>query len=203
MTSDEVGGLDADGRREAGGRRMTSDELGGLDVSALARLLDRQAIVDCIHRYARGVDRADDELLRSAYHPDAVEDHGGYIGELDGLMSFLAWAHRPFPGYQRYVSNIRVELDGDEAHAETYWLCVLRRDEPAKLMLNGGRYVDRLERRDGDWRIAERVVVIEWQGDMDGGPHPQFTVAPRQDREDVSYKRPLRVTRPHRGPTTT
>ena len=67
--------------------------------------LDRQAIVDCIHRYARGVDRADDELLRSAYHPDAVEDHGAYIGDVDGLIPFLAWAHRPFPGYQRYVTN--------------------------------------------------------------------------------------------------
>src|SRR5262245_41375332 len=110
----------------------------GVDVGALRRLLDRQAIIDCIHRYARGVDRGDTDLLRSAYHPDAVEDHGAYIGELGGLLPFLDWVHRPFPGYQRYVSNFCVDLDGDEAHAESYWLCVLRRDEAGKLMLSGG-----------------------------------------------------------------
>ena len=26
----------------------------------------------------------------------------------------------------------------------------------------GGRYLDRLERRDGAWRISERVVVHDW-----------------------------------------
>ena len=126
--------------------------------SQLRGLLDRQAIVDCVHRYARGVDRGDEELLRSAYHDDAVERHGPYAGGLDGLVEFLGAAHRPFPGYQRYVTNTSVELDGDDAHAESYYLCVLRRDD-GRLLLSGGRYVDRLERRGGGWRIARRVVV--------------------------------------------
>jgi hypothetical protein len=30
----------------------------------LRELLDRQAIRDCVHRYARGLDRHDDELVR-------------------------------------------------------------------------------------------------------------------------------------------
>ena len=81
---------------------------------------------------------------------------------------------------------------------------MLRRDEAGKLMLTGGRYVDRLERRSGEWRIANRVVVAEWQGAMDGGgPDRQLTVEPRHDRQDVSYERPLRVTRPQRAPSTT
>lgn len=173
----------------------------GIDPAAVRALLDRQAIVDCIHRYARGVDRGDADLLRSAYHPDAVEDHGAFIGEVDGLVAFLAWAHRPFDGYQRFVTNVTVELDGDEAHAESYWLCVLRREAAGPLLVDGGRYVDRLERRDGGWRIAERVVVIEWQGTAEGGPpRPVGTVEPRRDSDDVSYQRPLHVTRPHRDP---
>ena len=28
--------------------------------------------------------------------------------------------------------------------------------------LTGGRYVDRFERRDGRWRIAERTFVLDW-----------------------------------------
>ena len=179
---------------------MTSEELADLDVGALRRLIDRQAIIDCVHRYARGVDRGDAELLGSAYHEDATEDHaGGYIGPVDGLLPFLEAAHAPFPGYQRYVSNFTIEIDGDEAHSECYYLCVLRSDG-GTMMLSGGRYVDRLERRDGEWRIAARVVVIEWGGAFDGGLPGGASVQPRRDRDDVSYQRPLTVDREPTAP---
>ena len=167
----------------------------------LQELLDRQAIVDCLHRYARGVDRGDEELIRSAYHPDAVEDHGAYIGGVDGLVDFLAAAHRPFDAYQRFVTNTTVDLDGDAAHVESYYLCVLRDDDAGRLLVNGGRYVDRFERRGGDWRIARRVVVVEWEQAGEGGrPRYPVMVPARRDREDVSYLRPLDVDRPHRSP---
>lgn len=177
------------------------DSLDEQEVAALRALLDRQAIVDCIHRYARGVDRADTEMTASAYHPDATEDHGAYIGGVDGLLSFLTEAHRPFDGYQRYITNTTVDLDGDEAHAESYYLCVLRRDAKGQILANGGRYVDRLERRDGRWAISSRVVVMDWEGRIEGGaPRFDLNVASRRDRDDVSYQRPLDVDRPHRSP---
>src|SRR4051812_11621498 len=115
---------------------MATDESEGLDVAALRRLLDHHAIVACVHHYARGVDRGDEELVRSAYHSDAVEDHGGYVAGVDRLIPFLADVHRPFAGYQRYVSNTTTEIGGDEAHAESYWLCVLRREEAEQLQLS-------------------------------------------------------------------
>ncbi len=180
---------------------MARDGLSDQEIGALRELLDRQAIVECVHRYARGVDRADEELVRSAYHPDAIEDHGAYVGGVDGLVGFLRAAHDPFPAYQRYVSNTTVDLDGDTAHAESYYSCVLRRDDKGRLLVNGGRYLDRLERRDGEWRIARRVVVMEWEGTFEGGP-PRFggDVVGRHDRDDVSYARPLEVTREQRAP---
>ena len=179
---------------------MANDDLGDLDIAALRGLLDRQAIIDCITRYARGVDRDDVDLIRSAYHPDAVEDHGAFVGEVDGLVDFLAMAHRPFPGYQRYVSNFDIEIDGDVAHCESYYFCVLRRDDKGRVLANGGRYVDRLERRDGQWRIARRVVVMEWEGNMEGGAPRYPGELPRRDRDDISYRRPLEVDRDHRSP---
>src|SRR3954453_15085965 len=42
----------------------------------LSYLKDRQEILDCIARHARGCDRHDPELLASAYHPDGVDEHG-------------------------------------------------------------------------------------------------------------------------------
>lgn len=180
---------------------MAADQLDPAEVAALRALLDRQAIVDCINRYARGVDRDDPSLIASAYHPDALEDHGAFIGGVDDLIPFLAWAHRPFDGYQRFVTNQSMEVDGDRAHAETYYLCILRRDAKGTLLANGGRYVDRLERRDGEWRIARRVVVMDWEGTIDGGvPRFDLNVASRRDRDDVSYQRPLEVTREPRSP---
>ena len=141
---------------------MTSADLSGAEIAALRQMIDRQAIVDCISRYSRGVDRADEELLRSSYHPDAVEDHGAYIGNVDGLIEYLASVHAPFAGYQRFITNHTIEIECDVAHAESYFLCILRRDGADKLFASGGRYTDRLERRNGEWLIANRVVVLEW-----------------------------------------
>lgn len=177
---------------------MTSEELDGLDIAALRRLLDRQAIIDCIHRYARGLDRRDEELLRSAYHSDAIEDHGAYIGGVDGLVEYLFKVHEPFAGDQRHITTSNIDIDGDEAHAESYFLSAIPIDQADKLMLTAGRYVDRLQRRDGEWRISRRVVVLEWHGAMKGGRvEPKLHIGPRLDCDDTSYQRPLDVTREH------
>jgi hypothetical protein len=60
----------------------------------------------------------------------------------------------------------------------------------------GGRYIDRLERRNGEWRIVAREVVIEWVCAADStssrfsaDPYPDGT----WDRSDLSYRRPLVV----------
>ena len=182
-----------------GDRAQLNDE----EITALRRLIDRTSITECVHRYARGLDRRDAELVASAYHASAVEDHGQFVGELDGLVAYLMDVHAPFSGYQRHVTtqNVDIDVDGKTAHAESYFLSVIRIDGAEKLRLTGGRYVDRLERREGKWRIAERVVVLEWYGSIPGGGiDPAMQVAPRLDRDDVSYVRPLHVTRDRRQP---
>lgn len=166
----------------------------------LRRLLDRQAILDCIHRYARGLDRHDDELVASAYHPDALDHHGGFTGRPD---EFIPWANElhlsHWIAHQHFIANHTVEIDGDVAHAESYVLGALRRKEGMTTDLAGGRYVDRLERRDGEWRIAAREVVIEWVCEVDGA-RARFDISAfpdgAWDRTDLSYRRPLEVAPP-------
>ena len=89
----------------------------------LQELLDRQDILDCVHRYCRAVDRFDRELLLSVYHPDAIDDHGLFVG---GREAFADWAFGYHSLYQNathhVVTNHTCELDGDVAHAETYWI---------------------------------------------------------------------------------
>jgi hypothetical protein len=163
------------------------------------RLLDRLAISDCIHRYARGLDRHDDELVASAYHDGAVDHHGDFLGT---PAEFIPWANElhaaDWVAHHHHLTTQTVELEGDVAHAETYCIgTFLRRGEPVVDMA-GGRYVDRLERRDGEWRIVAREVVIEWVCASDAtasrfsaDPYPNGT----WDRNDPSYRRPLIVGR--------
>jgi hypothetical protein len=95
-----------------------------------------------------------------------------------------------------------VDIDGDVAHAETYYLFVGTDREPANHMtISGGRYVDRLERRDGRWAIADRVCVVEFITESES----QFTEdiigmmaglrTPQRDATDPSYDRPLVASR--------
>src|SRR5207237_10346443 len=112
--------------------------------------------------------------------------------------------------HNHYVTNNRVELNGDTAHAETYWLFVGVNKDPAHpLMMSGGRYIDRFERREGRWAIAARACVIEWQGDLGQlNAPPEFAAAavaagiPAWNKSDVSYERPFNVKRKPMAPIT-
>lgn len=164
----------------------------------LDRLADRQDILDCLVRFSRGMDRFDEELFVSAFHPDAVIAAGDFVG---GPADLYTWATRMHEHGQvatlHNLLNNACDIDGDEAHSETYYLFAARnRDETN--WLAGGRYLDRLERRGGEWRIAVRTNVIEWSGTVPSMPIPFADVpdinangAPSRDRLDPSYQRPL------------
>jgi hypothetical protein len=93
--------------------------------------------------------------------------------------------------------NSTIEIDGDTAHSETYYLFVARNQDETMWMA-GGRYVDRLERRAGEWKIALRTNFIEWCCLPPAMPIP-FADVPdiagngvsARDRSDPSYARPL------------
>lgn len=131
----------------------------------LQDLLDREAIRDCLHRYCRGIDRRDEACLRSVYWPDGTDRHGPYQGSATG---FVEWALDKLQGAPRGVhmlSNILIDLRGDVAGVESYFHALQAdRDESgqARETMLTGRYVDRFEKRAGEWRIAQRTVVYDW-----------------------------------------
>jgi ketosteroid isomerase-like protein len=164
----------------------------------LRRLLDRQAIRDCVVRYARGLDRHDEEILASVFHEDAIDHHGDFIG---GREEFVPWANalheEGWTAHTHFMVNHRADIDGDVAHSETYVLFVLRRKDGRKIDLGGGRYIDRLERRNGEWRIAARELVIDWRAEADPSDYGRAHTYPHGtwDRSDPSY-RPLELRLP-------
>ena len=169
------------------------------------QLVDRQAILDCVVNCARGMDRHDPELFASAYHPDALDDHGPYRGTAAGFIEHVNGSDddegvhgRLFRTHQHLVLNHFVELDGDEAHGETHFLFFGALRAAPTIKVTGGRYVDRFARRDGRWAIAARRVVMEWMtelpdtGDANAATLSAFTRG-AWDRSDISYQRPLQV----------
>lgn len=169
----------------------------------LKEMLDRQDIHDCLVRYCRGMDRLDRALVLSAYHPDALDHHGAFLGGPEAFWDEFGHWHATYnKGHQHGILNHHVELDGDVAHSETYWLFQgINQDD--SVSLHGGRYLDRFERRGGDWRIATRVCIVEWHGRLgEVQMDPAFRAAQelpgiaRRDPLDRSYERPLRAVPP-------
>ncbi len=152
----------------------------------LQELLDKQALNDLLVRYCRGVDRLDEELILSCYHPDAYDDHGTFKGSPPELV---AWLKRTGPAVsfmEHKLSNIYLEIRGDVAFGESYSAMHLQKGD---LFAQGyGRFIDRFERRDGDWRIARRRVTLEWASPELGYDTADFAPS-RRDRSDPSYER--------------
>jgi ketosteroid isomerase-like protein len=163
---------------------------------ALAGLIYRQEIEQVILGLARATDRRDVEAIRSSYHADAVDDHGAFQGSGAQFAEWVPKALAPFAATQHLLSPPRIELDGDVAHAETYCTAhhVYAPDDPGgeRDSIIGLRYVDRFERRGGQWRIARRRCVFDYSyivAVVERWPFgPGFRLG-SPSREDPSYAR--------------
>lgn len=164
----------------------------------LRHLTDRQEILDCVARHARGCDRFDIEVLSSAFHEDGIDEHGFAINP---GWKYGEWANEAHArGSVQNMHNITThlcEIDGDEAHAESYVIGLfLNRDGKTGRIL-AGRYADRLERREGVWGIVLRrsTVEIALEGDASFLSSEYFRkmgfVNGMRDKRDVIYQRPL------------
>lgn len=146
----------------------------------IERLADRAQIQDTMYRWCRAIDRLDYDGIRAVFHPDAIDIHGIYNGGIDGLIEWIRERHQTIPFSMHNLTNILIEFTGpDSALVETYCLAVQRypADGKASLAAPAGeragkkaaaldlmgcaRYVDRFERRAGEWRIAHRTVVFD------------------------------------------
>jgi hypothetical protein len=164
----------------------------------LERLIDQQDILDCLTRFSRGMDRFDRDSFLSAFHPDATIAAGAFVGGPVDLYDWSTALHEAGQAATHHnLLNVTYDIDGDTAHTETYYLFVGRNRDDSN-WIAGGRYIDRLERRDGAWKIALRTNAIEWSGVVPTMPIPFADVpdihgngVPGRGQADPSYQRPL------------
>lgn len=127
----------------------------------------RSAIIQCVARLARGEDRRDVDLIRASWWPDATYDYGVQNGSFDEYLAWVVPGAEAIKNTQHVLGQSYIELDGDAAKAETHVISYHRVDMGAgdKDTCIGGRYLDSFEKRNGEWRLAKRVMLYDWFAD--------------------------------------
>ena len=180
------------------------------DQYSVERIADRMAIQDVMYKWCRAIDHLDGEGMRAVFHSDAIDNHGPYVGGVDGLVEWIRERHRPIPFSSHQISNMLIEFaTADLALVETLVRTLQRYPADAKAslaQLSGGRagkpgvgmdlltssrYVDRFERRNGEWRIARRTLIQDWKQLLEvtaetPQPQPGWLVG-RRDKQDFVY----------------
>lgn len=133
----------------------------------LQAMLDREKIRNCVIRLARGEDRRDAELIKASWWPDATYDYGVQSGDFPSYLAWVVPGADAIKNTQHVLGQTHVELASDTARAETHVISYHRVDMGSgdQDTCIGGRYLDRMEKRGGEWRIAERVMLYDWYTD--------------------------------------
>ena len=185
------------GAAAAAGLTRVSDARAGQKVDRgqeLANLVARQQIYDALMRFCGGVDRLDMDLVLSAYFPNARENHGEFNGPVEEFAKWLTARHQGHVySSSHMITNHTVKFAGGVAYSESYVLVIERKDingAPADLTATA-RYLDRFENRNGEWKIAQRLVVYDNSRIDPVSPallhRKPNGVSGRQDRLDPAY----------------
>jgi hypothetical protein len=179
---------------------------------------DRQEIEQKIRLYCRAIDRMDEALLRSLYHADGVDLHGSFEGNAHEFAHFILGEIRRLTSYGFHsVTQSIIDVEGDVAAAESIYIAYHRIPggwesvsrwfgesyaQAARMAGTldaehenscGGRYLDRFERREGEWKIARRQITNEWNRNgvastiLDEGELAHFNLPGARDRSDPVY----------------
>jgi len=154
-------------------------------------------IKDLHLRFCRANDRRDETLMRSCFHPDAVI----HLHEPLDVDAFIALGNKMLSRYTvtwHSTSNQLVEVDGDAAWAEHYTSSSHRiaasDNGPERDFIAFGRYIDRAEKRGGEWRFAKRTMLVDYtrMDEVFVGEPGVGTPRGARDKTDQSYTLRLR-----------
>ena len=127
------------------------------------RLLeDRLDIHELMNAYARMVDERDWSRMDEVFAPRATIDYRSTGGKAGPYRETLEWLHRalePWPLNLHFITNVSIDLAGDEARSRCYFHAPMGRadDDGGQLVItNAGYYDDDLVRTEQGWRIAAR-----------------------------------------------
>lgn len=131
----------------------------------IQELLDKKTIEEVLLRYGRTQDWLDTPGQNSCFWPDGEIDFGFFEGNgadwVAHVMPHEAEALRRW----HMSTSIMIKVDGNKATAECYGIAVgtsKLEDGTLQDSMYGGRYLDELEKRFGEWRISKRTYILDW-----------------------------------------
>lgn len=176
---------------EAASRHLQDPPAMTIDIAELNAALARDAIRQLLTLYCRGADRADADLIASAFWEDATVVSGVTNGSAAQFAQDVA-AHvaANLDACFHSIANEWIEVRGDHAVGEHYVIAHSRGD--GQETLTGGRYIDSYERRGDTWKIASRSFVCDWTSTQpatfeSGGFYEALALRGSMDRDDPIY----------------
>lgn len=168
--------------------------------STVQELKDRQDILDCIQRESRARDRQDVAMIESCWWGDGVDEHGAVVSKAFEYAARANKGHSSnFNMTSHNITNCLCEIKGDTAYCESYVMGGLFWLDGKTTTIAFGRYIDQLERREGEWRIVTRRCTIEMSADTDGtwvySKNVKGFLKGLWNKDDPSYQRPI-VSKP-------
>jgi hypothetical protein len=136
---------------------------GELAMSETTTAAHEDAIRRLFARHCRGMDRVDAEMIASCYWPGAIDDHGTFVGT-GAEFAVQPWRSSPVNvSAHHLLGQSLIEVHGTRALGETYfsYTGIRAYAEGDRWVEVKGRYLDRLELRDGQWKLSYRKVVID------------------------------------------
>lgn len=123
----------------------------------------RTQLEQLLTTFGYAVDRRDYDTIRRLYHPGAIDDHGGYCGDVEGLLSWFQMIQEGVSSSAHTLGDLMFARDGDlaESQARGTTFLSLKGDSPLNVMVVG-RHFDRYERRDGAWKFVHRALCVDW-----------------------------------------
>lgn len=160
--------------------------------------LDKERIKELIARLARAVDRVDEAGIRACYCRASCDEHGPFVGT---GAEFAARSERQAPSNvssHHMMGQSLVDLRGDEAYAETYFIGHHVHEMAGDLVEARicGRYLDHVVRLDREWKLKFRRVVLDWATSgtaREWSGMREFPLAQRWPDDDVFH--PERLAR--------
>jgi hypothetical protein len=131
------------------------------NTNTLETLLAKQDISEVLISYAIGIDRGDAEALGNVFWPDAECNYGTYSGPPGQFVAHVMKSIPLFNMTMHSITNIFIEIAGTHARSQAYFNAYHGFADAPPIFV-GGRYLDRFENRDGQWRIAYRRFVLDW-----------------------------------------
>jgi len=135
------------------------------DRAALQTMIAKEEIRDLVYAYCRAIDRKDFALLSQLYHPGAGDEHGSNpSGTAEEFFAILPPMMEAAETLQHNITNHYIKVDGDYAEGEAYLVAhtVVNMNNERYAFLQGARYLDKYERRNGVWKFAHRRVLADW-----------------------------------------